>query len=400
VRAFAGLLLSLFLLQLAPRVVANPEASFLSDGRSVAMGGVGVATNDYAASVWQNPAGLSEVQKLSVTGALLPLVTRLDRPFPDPSTGSPVKREGTWRFGSLATLAAGYRVHERVAVGVATYIFSGTSVRIDDAVAGEDVSASSFAGELQIPVSITVTPALSLAASWRVTFARTTSSIPVPTEPPPPGLARAETRLSGWDAAGFAFGARYRFNEMFRMGLTYRTKVVVDLDGSTRVTSVDETLRMGTRGDYPLPHTFRLGSELRLLSHQLVLAADLSLWLFRESHPRDPPSGRAEAWRNAARLNLGGEYWVREQVSVRVGFYIGNSATSEGAATQLGISPNPAYALSAGAGVKLRDAMDLDFALAYSSSVRRSVSAAVNPNAAGPYGGHAVFFAASLHYGI
>ena len=129
-----------------------------------------------------------------------------------------------------------------------------------------------------------------------------------------------------------------------------------------------------TSSDYPLPHTFKLGSELRLLDHRLLLAADLSVWLFKESHPQNAQQGRPDGWDNSVRVNLGGEYTFHERIAVRAGFYVGNSATGDAAATQLAVAPNTLYALSAGAGIKLRDRFDLDFAMAYAGSVHRAIS--------------------------
>jgi long-subunit fatty acid transport protein len=383
-----------------PVVRANPEASFLSDARSVALGGVGVASADYASSVWHNPAGLSSVRKLSITGTLLPLLTRVDSPFPNPTTGEGEQVIGEWQLGGLGTVAAGYRVHERVTLGFATYIFSGNSVRFDNAVAKEHVSASSFAGELQLPISVEVTKRLSLGAAYRITFSRITTDLPVPFPPPAMGLALTDTKLSGWNFAGFAFGVRYRFNDAFRAGLLYRTKVVVDLDGDTKSTVQGETSKTPTAAEYPLPHTFKLGSELRLLDRRLVLAADLSVWLFKESHPQNVRLGRPADWDNAVRLNMGGEYTFQERIGVRAGFYVGNSATSDAAATQFAVAPNVLYAFSAGAGIKLRERFDLDFAIAYAGSIHRAVSPEVNALAAGNYGGHGIFWGVSLNCGI
>lgn len=379
---------------------ANPEASLLSDGRSVALGGVGVATDDYASAVWHNPAGLSAVKKLSVTGTLLPLLTRVDAPFPNATTGEGEKVRGEWQLGGLGTLAAGYRVHERVAVGFAAYVFSGNSVRFNKPVANQDLSATNFAGELQLPISVNVVKGLSLAAAYRMTFSRATAEVPVPLPPPATDLALTDTKVHGWNFAGFAFGLRYRFNDAFRAGFMYRTKVVVGMDGDVKSTVQGQTTTTKTSIDYPLPHTFKLGSELRLLDHRLLLAADLSLWLFEESHPQRVEQGRPAHWNNAVRFNLGAEYTLHERIAIRAGFYVGNSATSDAAATQLAVAPDTLYAVTAGAGVKLRERFDLDFAMAYAGAIHRTVSASTNALAAGDFGGHGLFWCVSLNYGI
>jgi long-subunit fatty acid transport protein len=399
-RAFVGVMLACmwFAVQTAR---ANPETPFLSDARSMGLGGVGVASNDYASAIWQNPTGISSAKRLSVTGAVLPVLLRLDAPFPNLATGQPETVKGDWQFGGLGTLAAAYRVHERVTLGFATYVFSGYTIRFGDVLADQDLSVTAFAGELQVPLAVNVTKDLSLAVSYRMTFARINTDAPLLPMPPATMLGTTSTALHGWNFAGFAFGVRYRFNDAFRAGFTYRTKVTVDLDGDTKVAVAGQTQKMSADGDYALPHTFKWGAELRLLQQRLVLAADFSLWLYKDSHPRSEEQGRPGSWRNAVRGAFGAEYAVRKDVFVRGGFYLGNSATTERGASQAQIGPTRLlYGFSAGAGMALRGTMILDFALAYSGGMPGEVSASVNPTGAGTYQGHSILAGISLNYGL
>jgi long-subunit fatty acid transport protein len=222
----------------------------------------------------------------------------------------------------------------------------------------------------------------------------------------------ASTSLHGWNFAGFAFGVRYRFNDAFRAGFTYRTKVSVDLDGNTKATVAGQSQKVSADGEYALPHTFKWGGELRLLQQRLLLAADFSLWLYKDSHPRDLDQGRPGSWGNAVRGAVGAEYALRgraggstheesKAVLVRGGFYLGNSATTERGASQAQLGPSPLlYGFGAGAGMQLHDTMMLDFGLAYSGGVKGEVSTVVNPMGAGTYGGRVVLACVSLNYGI
>jgi long-subunit fatty acid transport protein len=399
-RAYVAVVLA-GLLGAAQAAKANPETPFLSDARSMGLGGVGVVANDYASSIWHNPAGVASVRKLSVTGAVLPLLLRLDAPFPSLATGQPETVKGDWQFGGLGTVAAGYRLHERVALGFATYVFSGYRIKFSNVIANENLSTTAFAGELQVPLAVNITKDLSLAVAYRMTFARINVDAPLPPEPPATMFGTTRTALHGWNFAGFAFGVRYRFNDTFRAGFTYRTKVTVDLDGSTKVTVAGQSQKVSSDGEYALPHVLKWGGELRLLQHRLLLASDLGVWLYRKSHPADEAQSRPGSWRNAVRVAVGAEYAVREDVFVRGGFFLGNSATSERGASQLQIGPSALlYGFAAGAGMALRDTMMLDFALAYSGGSKGEVSAVDNPTGAGTYGGHSILAAISLNFGI
>src|SRR4051794_33310847 len=166
------------LLAAAQTVRANPETPFLSDARSMGLAGVGVAANDYASSIWHNPAGIASVRRVSVTGSVQPLLLRLDAPFPNLATGQPETVKGDWQFGGLGAVAVGYRVHERVTLGFATYVFSGYRIKFSKVIAGQDLETTAFAGELQVPLAVNVTKDLSLAISYRMTFARLSVDAP------------------------------------------------------------------------------------------------------------------------------------------------------------------------------------------------------------------------------
>ncbi|MFT3926740.1 MAG: outer membrane protein transport protein [Myxococcales bacterium] len=401
-RTYVGLIAACLWLGATQLARANPETPYLSDGRSMALGGVGVASNDYASSVWQNPAGLASVKRLSVTGTLIPLLLRIDSPFPNLATGQPERVKGDWQLGGLGDVAAGYRVHERIVLGFTTYVFSGYSVKFTNAFAGQDLSTKAFAGEIQLPIAVNITKNLSLAAGYRMTFARISADVPLPPMPPTTTtFTESSTTLGGWNFAGVSVGIRYRFNDMFRAGFSYRNKVTVGLDGDTKVKVAGQTQKSSASGEYALPHTFKFGGELRLMQQRLVLASDFAVWLYRDSHPANDAQGRPGSWRNAVRGTLGAEYAVRDDVFVRGGFYLGNSATSDRGASQLQIGPSDLlYGFSAGAGMLLRETMMLDFALGYSGGTVGKVSADVNPSGAGTYHGHSILGCVSINYGI
>src|SRR5690348_16349668 len=102
-------------LLLLPRLaLANTDVVVLSDGRSVGMGGVGIAGNDTGSASFHNPAGLAAVHDFTGTATFTPLGTRLWGPFPDPSSGQPVTRTSNTVLAPLGLLGAGVRLHERV----------------------------------------------------------------------------------------------------------------------------------------------------------------------------------------------------------------------------------------------------------------------------------------------
>jgi len=379
---------------LSGSALANPEPPFLSDGRSNAMGGVGVATNDYASATYQNPAGLTAIKTFGLTATLMPVYAKLEAPFPG-AAGSEQK-ESEPIFAPLGALAFGYRVHERVVVGLAGFVTSATGARYSAVVAGRDVDAAAFAAEFHLPVAVSVTDDFSLGAAYRVTFARL--GVTLPALVPGLGLADADTTMSGFNFTGLSLGARYRISDAVRLGVAYRSKVVVDLEGDTELSNVPTPPpSQPAEGEFPLPHTFKLGTEFTLLDKKLVLAADGTYWLYSDSHGEDPANFRAKGWDDSIGGSFGAEYWASEQVPVRAGFTVYNNATTPGAATPFGIPPGMAYVIGAGSGIKLAT-VDLDIGVAYQIFAGETVTAADAPAIPGEYSGRAFIGTLSANF--
>jgi long-subunit fatty acid transport protein len=378
---------------------ANPEPAVLSDGRSVAMGGTGVASNDYATAPYHNPAGLSSVKSFSGTFTFTPFLGKVEAPFTNPATGETVQKESERSLAPLMTLAAGVRVQERVAIGAIAFLTAGSGAKYAGAIAGRDLDGRAFAGEAQIPVAVTLSDRLSLGAAYRITTARLEVDAPAPLPPPMVGVADTSTTLSGTNFAGFALGARYKVSDTLRLGAIYRSKVVVDLEGDTEIDpgggAPKQTL--DAKAEFPVPHTFKLGSEIALFDRDVIIAIDAAYWMYSDSNDADPSVGRPAAWDDAVSGIVGVEGAITKQLRVRSGVNIGNSATSAEASTPLGLPPGMMYTFTTGGGVSL-DPVDLDVALGYTLSAGKEVSASENPTGPGRYRGNTL--SASFSVGV
>lgn len=379
--------------------LANPEPAVLSDGRSVAMGGTGVATNDYATAPFHNPAGLASVKTFSGTFTFTPFLGKVEAPFTDPATGQTQEVESERSLAPLMTVAAGVRVHEKVAIGAIAFLTAGSGAKYAGAIAGRDLDGKAFAGEAQVPVAFSISDDFSVGAAYRITTARLEVDAPAPLPPPLVGIADTSTTLSGTNFAGFSLGARYRVSQTLRLGAMYRSKVVVDLDGDTEIDpgggAPKQTLDVD--GEFPVPHTFKLGSEIALMDRDLVIAVDAAYWMYSDFHDENPEKGRAAAWDDAVSGIIGVEGAVTKDARLRAGVNIGNSATSAEAAQPLGLPPGMMYTLTAGGGITLAP-IDLDFAVGYTLSAGKDVSASENPAGPGKYSGNTI--ASSVSVGV
>ena len=358
------------------------------------MGGVGVATNDYASAPYHNPAGLTAIDSFGLTVTAMPVFAKLEGPFPNLATGQPDQHESEPIFAPLGAVSAGYRVHEKVVVGLAAFVPAAFGADYKGAALGRDAKATAFAAEFQLPVAVSLTDDLSVGAAYRVTFARL--SLEVPDVLPPLTIVDSETTMTGFNFTGFSLGARYRISETVRVGVAYRSKVVVDVDGEREyLNSTAPPLEQSS--EFPLPHTFKVGTEFRLLDDKLTLAVDGAYWVYSDSHDESPENMRARAWDDSIGGSFGAEYWVSEQIPVRAGFTAYNSATNAGSAIPFGIPPGMVYAVGAGSGIKL-GSVDLDAGVGYEVFAGDTVSAADNPTGAGEYSGKAFIATLSANF--
>jgi long-chain fatty acid transport protein len=378
---------------LSSAALANPEPPFLSDGRSNAMGGVGVATNDYASAPYHNPAGLTSIENFGLTATVMPVFAKLEGPFPNLAFQFE-QHESEPIFAPLGALGAGYRVHEKVVVGLAAFVPAAFGANYTGAALGRDASAHAFAAEFQLPVAVALTEDLSVGAAYRVTFARV--SLEVPGVLPPLTIADSETTLTGFNFTGFSLGARYRISDAVRVGVAYRSKVVVDLDGEVEFPNGEGPTQDET-SEFPLPHTFKVGTEFQLMDKKLTLAVDGAYWVYSDSHDESPDNMRPRAWDDSIGGSFGAEYWVSEQIPVRAGFTLYNSATNAGSAIPFGIPPGMVWAVGAGSGIKL-GSVDLDAGVGYEVFAGDTVSAADNPTGPGDYSGRAIIATLSANF--
>jgi long-subunit fatty acid transport protein len=149
---------------------------------------------------------------------------------------------------------------------------------------------------------------------------------------------------AGFDFLGFQLGVLYKPTESFRVGLNYRSPVVVETKGETKRGGV--TVERNTKVEYELPHSIRIGAAFSFLDGDLTFAADFSYWMYSRSH-------EDYGWRDAVTLNVGAEYWLNEVVPVRLGTFIGRSATSEAAANPFVPAEGPTLGVSVGSGIRM-----------------------------------------------
>jgi len=401
---------------------ANTDINGLFDARSTGMGATGVAFIDSAAAIPINPAALDQIDKLALTLDGTMIVSQPQRVYvvthPDADGGTYQNYE-TIRFDRttavLPFIGGAYRLHERVVVGAGVYPLVGSGTTNVYRPAPElrpdlEVTNKSSTGlvEVGVPVSVRILDNLSVAAMWRATYLTTSSTSPLSSPyiytQGGPDPSYATTEVSGWNFGGLELGLLYRPVPSLRLGLTYRSKVVVRGTGDLSVAGME----LPVTAPFANPHGFRVGAAFTALQERLLLAADFKYLLYGEAfktidtiivrNGMEMTNSTPTNWQNTISAHLGAEYAVLPILRVRAGYSLVQSATPKDYADARYAPPGFSHALTLGVGVAVLDSLSIDLAgvyIAYETRVENKT-----PTNAGPglYGSNAAQIAASATF--
>jgi long-chain fatty acid transport protein len=388
----------MLMLLAAERAQASTDINCLFDARSHGMGGTGVAFLDSPGAIPTNPALLDQIGTLSISADLFVIASQPVAPYTIyhiDSTGQRYRNYETIRAESQAAplpfIGAALRVHDRVVIGLGAYPLIGQGGGADFYPAPDEFPElkahnEGAAGlvEAALPVSIRLVDNLSLGVSWRVTYLTQKVSTPVPTGNPPTGTlfdranntaVNADIDMTGINFAGFQVGLLYKVIPSLRLGLTYRSKVVVDGDGtaSTRIGAMPVVLDY--RSTFASPHTFRAGLAWSVLEDKLLFAVDVKYLMYAEAwkelesttvmNGTEKTTVQQTHWKDSIAGYFGAEYTAGEMFAFRAGYIILTSATNPDYAVQLAAPPGIQHLVSAGFGIKAFDNLNLDIAAAY-----------------------------------
>ena len=358
---------------------ANREPDTTYDARSVGMGGTGAATADGNGAIYHNTARLSDIGEFHLGITVSPYMPQASGPWADPMTFAPVTRKSTRAFAPFPMLNVAYRVHKRVVVGVAGFAAGGGGSKYENVpiLGNNTAEIRAVIFEVQVPIAIQVSPKLSIGAAYRAGYGRVDIKIPqlANAMDPSMGFVMPETTFSGTTAAAVQVGVHYRPTSGVQLGAGYRSKLSIDMDGDTKIadTVVADDLTINSSE----PHRFVVGAAAQLLDHRLLLATDVTYWLYSESHKANAAEFRATDWKDAFNLGVGAEFAASSKVIVRGGYAVGRMATSNGSASAFEAPPGTRHTFTVGAGLKL-DKFTLDVGGAYGVVPGKTIAAGMN----------------------
>ncbi|WP_164682651.1 OmpP1/FadL family transporter [Cyclonatronum proteinivorum] len=206
-----------------------------------------------------------------------------------------------------------------------------------------------------------------------------------------PNPVPLEIELDGTTTAfGYNVGVYYQHNSAFSVGVSYRSRINMDLDGGDAIFTLPETVpeaaaqQLFPEGNtfdasLPLPAVLSIGTGIRA-SDVMRLAIDFNLtfWSayeslafdFETNTPALQDSDEPRNFRDSFSLRVGAEYDATSRLQLRLGTYIDQSPVSRGFITPE--TPDVhRYGITAGLGFELIENLDLNASLLFITSFER-----------------------------
>lgn len=327
----------------------------LQSARQTGMGHVGTALKLGAESMFFNPAGVSFMNsRFDVSFGATAVMATVD--YRNNSlTASTDNPTSTPLF-----FQAAYKISDKFAAGLSVTTPYGSTLEWGDEWYGaalvQKISLQSF--NVQPTVSYRVTDKLSVGAGMMINFGDVSLSkavIPSNTFASTVGMEHgaASINIDGTAGAqyGFNLGVMYDFSSRFTMGLSYRSKVNLEVDGGSVsytygegaeqvLAAVGAALGASVLPAYdestfsssmPMPANLTLGAAYRV-NDKLLLSADLQrvFWSAYESLDitfdyNGDVTKSTKDYDDTIIIRLGAEYNVCDCLDVRAGVYFDES---------------------------------------------------------------------------
>ncbi len=427
----SSLLVAATMLFVANTAAASTDINGLFDARSMGMGSTGIAFLDSAGVMPINPAALDQIDSVALTLDAYLIFAQPQAPYVVTHADGTGRQFSNWETMRSKTTGAvlpfiggAFRLHERIVLGAGIYpmIGQGTSaeykpapeLRPDLVVTNE---AAAGLVELGVPVAIKLLDNLSLGLMWRGTYNTQT----ITTALPGAGVGNlligrdgqpiyGDINVSGIDVTGFQVGLLYKPTRWLGLGFSFRNKVQVDAEGTTKSKNPinGEPLELETIQPFSAPHNFRVGAAITGLQDALTIAAEFKYLMYAEAWKvidvtttRNGVSNTTSTpanWKDAFNVYVGGEYKAFSSIALRAGYILATSATPDAYAKQFMAPPGISHCFTGGFGVKVIDELAIDVAYAYVVLSSEVEVATPDNSGIGTHASHGLELAASLTY--
>jgi long-chain fatty acid transport protein len=290
------------------------------------MSGAFVGQADDPSAVWYNPAGITQLDGTRIAGGFVAVY-----PYFSHETGGTTevsKRDVHFPIILYAT----HKMNDKISFGLGvnnpfglTTDWSATSETHYVATFSKIVTTE-FNPNIAYKVNNDLSVAFGVAyIHLRATLEKTQRVI----LPGPVDLGDHNFRLSG-DGDGWGANAAvlYRISEKANAGLSYRSRIKIDIDGTAELTGGPAAQSGSANTSITLPDLIQLGISYKA-SDNLTINADLDYTLWSTYDRIVVTSDNStfnnnideKQWKDVWALKIGGQYKLSDQWKLRAGYY-------------------------------------------------------------------------------
>ena len=301
------------------------------DSKAMGMASAFVGQADNPSAVWYNPAGMIQLDGTRMSGGVVgiyPVLTH-DNNTVNPGTTDVSERDIHMPFHLYAT----HRLNDRIAFGVG--LNNPFGLTTDWAPTSSTKYVATFTKVVTTEVNPNIAYKLNdnLSAAFGIAYVHLRATLEKTIRfviPPPPALVDLgdhNFRLSGdGDGWGFNAAVKYKVSDAVSTGLSYRSRVKVDLDGTADLTGGPAATSAAGSTSITLPDLVQLGVSWKA-SEKLTVNADLdyTLWstydriVVTSSNPLFNATEEKQ-WHDVWCLRIGGEYKLSDEWKLRAGY--------------------------------------------------------------------------------
>jgi|SRR5690554_5768961 len=311
----------------------------LQGTKQTGMGHLGTGFYLGASSAYFNPATMGHAEnKLNVEFGASFITAKVG--FQSQETG--IVEETDNPLSTPFYLHATYKINDNLSAGLSVYTPFGSTVEWGDDWSGkyliQDISLQAI--YVQPTLSYQLNKKLSIGAG----FVYVNGSVEINRAIPAPiGNSNTVNLKGSTNAYGFNAGVHYQLTEKLGIGVTYRSKVDMELDGGDVTFDVDPRLRSSFpntefSATLPLPATTTLGFAYQA-TEKLLISVEGSFvqWSeyksldfdFKDNTASLKDSENPRNYEDAMIFRVGAQYTTNENLAVRLGVYFDQSPVQD-----------------------------------------------------------------------
>ena len=371
----------------------------LASQRQIGMGHTGTGLLTGTSSIFFNPGAMSHIGYSGVTIGGSALVSKIA--YSAPESGGVTARTDN-PLGTPFQVYGVYNINEKFSAGLGVYTPFGSTVEWGNEWNGRfglnQLKLQAIYVQPTVSYAITDKLGIGVGLSYVIGSVNLQRSLPVQNQDGTEGGIELDGNAES--AIGFNAGIFFQPTEKFSIGVNYRSRVDLKVEGGDVMFS---NIPMAARANFPeganfnaelpMPSTLSVGIGFKP-NERLTLAADIShvgwdayeklRFDFSQNVAGSAFSEAGRNYENAFIYRIGGEYMATDALALRAGAYLDKTPVQDGYLTPE-TPDSDSRGLSAGIGYSVSENFSIDASFLYINKKERTDAANLSGGVPGTY---------------